>query len=130
MATVAHLIAVVDDEPSVCRALERLLRSAAFEVETFVSGAAFLASLTRRVPDCVVLDLHMPGLNGFDVQARLAANPATDVAVVIMTAHDSPEAHQRALTGGASAYLRKPIDARPLLEAIRAAIARRASDAR
>jgi FixJ family two-component response regulator len=116
-------IAVVDDEPAVCRALERLLRSANFEVATFSSGVAFLSSLAARRPNCVVLDLHMPGMNGFDVQSHLAANPAPKVAVVIITAHDSPASQQRAMAAGASAYLRKPVDARPLIDAIRAAIA-------
>jgi FixJ family two-component response regulator len=124
-------IAVVDDEPAVLKALERLLRAAKFEVATFNSGAAFLASLTARAPACVVLDLHMPGMNGFDVQARLAEAAAIDtnhrIEVVIITAHDSAVSQQRALSNGASAYLRKPVDAQPLLDAIRAAVARHAS---
>lgn len=125
MATTSHWIAVVDDEPGVCRALERLLRSASFNVETFVSGAAFLSSLADRVPDCVVLDLHMPGLNGFDVQSRLSADPSIKVAVVIVTAHDTDVSQQRAMAGGAGAYLRKPVDAPVLLDAIRTAIAQK-----
>jgi FixJ family two-component response regulator len=116
-------IVVIDDEPAVCKALERLLRSAGMDVVTFVSGAAFLASLVGgRKPDCVVLDLHMPGLNGFDVQSRLATDPAMRIPLVIITAHDSPEAQERAMAGGASAYLRKPVDRQPLLDAIRNAI--------
>jgi FixJ family two-component response regulator len=118
-----HYIAVVDDEPAVCKAFERLLRAAKFEVNTFASGAAFLSSLSTRTPDCVVLDLHMPGVNGFDVQAQLAAGAAAKVAVVIITAHDSLAAQHRAMAAGAAAYLRKPVDARPLIDAIRAAIA-------
>jgi FixJ family two-component response regulator len=114
---------VVDDEPSVCKAFARLLRAARFDVSTFASGDEFLSSLLQRKPDCVVLDLHMPGLNGFDVQARLTANPDGHIPVVIITAHDSPEAQQRAMAAGALAYLRKPVDAEPLLDAIRNATA-------
>jgi FixJ family two-component response regulator len=118
-------IVVVDDEPAVCKALERLLRSASMDVATFASGAAFLSSLIAgRKPDCVVLDLHMPGMNGFDVQARLASDSANNkVPLVIITAHDSPAAQERAMAAGASAYLRKPVDRQPLLDAIRAAVA-------
>lgn len=119
-----RLIAVVDDEPSVCRALERLLRAAKFDVATFCSGAEFLASLRTRRPDCLVLDLHMPEMNGFEVQARLAADPAGAIGVVAITAHDSIESKERALAGGAQAYLRKPVDDQPLLQAIRDVIAR------
>jgi FixJ family two-component response regulator len=123
---VPEYIAVVDDEPAVCKAFERLLRAARFEVSTFASGAAFLFSLSERIPDCVILDLHMPGISGFDVQSRLTSNPEFMTAIVIVTAHDSVELQQRALAGGASSYLRKPVDAAPLLDAVRAAIAERA----
>jgi FixJ family two-component response regulator len=119
-----RFIAVVDDEPAVCKALERLLRAAKFEVATFCSGADFLSSLSLRRPDCVVLDLHMPGTNGFEVQSRLSADPAGEIGVVVITAHDSSESQARAMAAGAVAYLRKPVDAQPLLEAIRTAIAR------
>lgn len=125
VSEVLPLVAVVDDEPSVCKAFARLLRSAKYQVATFGSGTAFLASLANRMPDCVILDLHMPGMNGFDVQSRLSAKLAGRVAVVVITAHDSPESQQRALAGGACAYLRKPVDARPLLEAVRMAIGQR-----
>ena len=62
----------MDDEEPVRRALKRLLVSSGITVEAFASGAEFLDSLATRRPDCLVLDLHMPGLSGFDVQARLA----------------------------------------------------------
>jgi CheY-like chemotaxis protein len=119
-------IAVVDDEPAVLKALERLLRSAKYEVAAFGSGDAFLASLATRKPDCVILDLHMPAMNGFEVQARLTSDSAA-VPVIVMTAHDTATSQQRALAGGAAAYLRKPIDAPLLLGAIRAAIVQPAS---
>lgn len=116
------LIAVVDDEESVRIALRRLLRSANLDVETFSSGAEFLDSLKSHQPDCIVLDLHMPQVNGFAVQARLAEK-RLQVPVVIITGHDSSETRDRALAGGISAYLRKPVDDLTLLAAITDAIA-------
>lgn len=103
-------------------ALRRLLRSANLDVETFSSGAEFLDSLKSRQPDCIVLDLHMPRVNGLAVQARLAET-RLHVPVVIITGHDSSETRDRALAGGVSAYLRKPVDDQTLLTAITDAIA-------
>lgn len=115
------LVVVVDDEECVCRAFRRLLRSAGFEVETFDSGSAFLQSLEGKLPDCLVLDLHMPRMTGFDVQARLAEIGGR-VPVVVVTGHDTPQNRQRALDGGAAVYLRKPTDDQALLDAVSAAI--------
>jgi len=115
-------IAVVDDEEAVRKALQRLLRSVGMAVETFPSGAEFLDAMRTREPDCVVLDLHMPGVNGFDVQARLAES-GKRVPVVVITGHDTVETQARVMIGGAAAYLLKPIDEQVLLDAIAAAIA-------
>jgi FixJ family two-component response regulator len=115
------LIAVVDDEEPVRVALRRLLRSACFEVETFPSGVAFLESLKTHQPDCVVLDLHMPRVDGFAVQARLA-EAGSRLPLVVITGHDSAETRARALASGVSAYLLKPVDDQTLLAAITAAI--------
>jgi FixJ family two-component response regulator len=115
------LIAIVDDEEPVRKALTRLLRSAGLDVETFPSGVEFLESLPIRRPDCVVLDLHMPLMNGFEVQARLAKSSAP-VPVVIITGHDSTETRDRALAGRPMAYLRKPVNDQTLLDAIELAL--------
>jgi len=122
------LIAAVDDEEAIRIALRRLLRSARMNVETFSSGAEFLDSLKEHQPDCVVLDLHMPQLNGFAVQAGLAAADCR-VPVVIITGHDSTESRERALAGGAAAYLRKPVDDQALIEAIQQAVSQSAAKA-
>ena len=115
------LIAVVDDDAFVRKALERLIGSAGFSVESFASGAEFLRSADDHQPDCVVLDLHMPEMSGFEVQSRLArAHPY--VPVVVITGHDTPESRSRSLDGGAKSYLCKPVDDETLLEAIDAAI--------
>jgi FixJ family two-component response regulator len=117
MSRTVPVVAIVDDEDSVRRALERLLRSAGIDPQVFASGETFLASLAQRRPDCVVLDLHMPGVTGFDVQARLNAS-ALGVPVIVITGHDSAESRERVRVLGASAYLRKPVGAKVLLEAI------------
>lgn len=122
MTKTRPLIAFVDDEESIRKALMRLMRSAGLEAETFDSGAAFLKSIDIRLPDCVVLDLHMPQMNGFAVQARLAKLHAA-VPIIIITGHDSPKDRERAMRDGASAYLRKPVNDRALLEAISTAVA-------
>jgi FixJ family two-component response regulator len=116
------LIAVVDDEKSICVALKRLIRSAGMDVETYPSGEEFLTAVQTRQPDCVVLDLHMPNVNGFEVQSRLA-QLGMHLPVVVITGHDTPESRARALAGHAVAYLLKPVDERTLLDAIAAAVA-------
>jgi len=111
------LIAVVDDEESIRKAITRLLRSAGLEVTAFSSGVDFLESLATQRPDCVLLDLHMPVMNGFEIQARLAGL-ASPLPVIIMTGHDSEETRARALAGQPTAYLRKPVNDQTLLDAI------------
>ena len=121
MSKIPPLIAIVDDEESICRALKRLMLSAGLDVEAFTSGAGFFDFLKTKSPDCLVLDLHMPGMSGFDVQSQLA-QLGNKLPVVTITGHDSPEAQQRVMDAGASAYLRKPVNDHVLLEAIMAAI--------
>lgn len=115
------LLAVVDDDEDVRVALTRLLSSAGFAVETFASGAAFLRSAEDHEPDCLVLDLHMPEMSGFDVQGSFGLSHAA-VPVVVLTGHDTPESRARALQLGAKAYLCKPVNDLALLDAINTAI--------
>jgi len=117
---VRPLIAVLDHEESVRQAIERLLRAAGLAVECFATGQEFIDSLQQHQPACLVLDLHMPGMSGFEVQAELAKS-GRSVPVVVITGHDTPESHQRALDGGAAAYFRKPVAGRALLASIIAA---------
>ena len=121
MSNTPAFIAVVDDEESVRKALSRLLRAAGFSVEIFASGSEFLSSVQQRQPHCVVLDLRMPHVSGFDVQRALKQAGAR-VPVVIITGDDSPESRAHALAQGAKAYLRKPVDDAMLIEAIQTAI--------
>jgi FixJ family two-component response regulator len=115
------LLAVVDDDADVRVALTRLVSSAGFAVETFASGAEFLHSIEDHEPDCVVLDLHMPEMSGFDVQGALASDHP-GVPVVVVTGHDTPESRARAVRMGAKVYLCKPVNDEALLAAIGAAI--------
>jgi len=111
------LLAVVDDDADVRVALTRLVSSAGFAVETFASGAEFLRSIEDHTPDCLVLDLHMPDMSGFDVQAALARGHAA-VPVIVITGHDTQESRARAVQLGAKGYLCKPVNDDVLLEAI------------
>jgi len=114
-------VAIVDDEEPVRKALRRLLRASGLQAESYASGQEFLAASAQRQPDCVVLDLHMTGMSGLQLLRRLQALPQRPP-VVIITAHDEPEAREQCLAAGATAYLRKPLDERLLLNAISAAL--------
>lgn len=121
MENKAPLIAIVDDEVSICRALLRLLRVADYRAEAFNSPILFLESLAQRVPDCVVLDLQMPMMTGVELQEHLArlADPPP---VIIITAHDEPKTRERCLALGAVRYLRKPIEGEVLIDSIGEAV--------
>jgi FixJ family two-component response regulator len=114
-------IAVVDDEAPVRKALGRLLRAAGFSVETFASGIEFLGSLQIRRPDCTILDLHLPGLSGLEVQEQLARDK-NSLPCIVITGKDEPGVAERVRAAGASAYLKKPLDERVLLAAISSAV--------
>lgn len=116
-------VAVVDDEGSVRRAVVRLLRSANYRAEAFASTTVFLESLAVRVPDCLILDLQMPGMTGLDLQVRLLQLDCR-VPVIVITAYDEAETRTRCLAMGASHYFRKPVEGDDLLDAIRSVVGR------
>jgi len=116
-----HRIAIVDDDRSIRKALCRLLRSVDLDVEAYESASEFLEALRTVVPDCLVLDLRMPGMSGLDLQRHLNDTGA-QLPTVIMTGHDEPGVRAECLAAGASGYLRKPLDDKALLEAIDDAI--------
>jgi len=104
------LIAIVDDDGSVCRAIKRLVRGLGMSAETYVNGAEFLdllEALPSFQPDCVVLDVHMPGMDGIEVQASLR-RARRAIPVIFMTAHDDVVVRTQALASGAVALLSKP----------------------
>ncbi|WP_324904277.1 response regulator transcription factor [Lysobacter sp.] len=110
-------IAVVDDEEDVRHALHRLLRSAGFEVLVYATGTEFLRHARESAPHCVVLDLHMSGATGFDVQSQLN-KWSLPLPVIVLTGNDTPEGRKRALDSGARAFLTKPVDDEALIGAI------------
>ena len=110
------VVAVVDDEQPVRRALQRLLRASGFDVRLFATGSDFMSHLEGI--DCVILDLHLPGMSGFEVQEALTERGAP-VPVVVLTGNDTPANRARSLANGAHAYLCKPVDDKVLLEALR-----------
>jgi FixJ family two-component response regulator len=121
MTQAKHVVAVVDDDTSVRKALSRLLSAAGFLAESYSDGAQFLESLSRAVPNCAIVDLHMPNMSGLELQARIAAS-GLHVPVIIITAHDEPTLRARALTAGAIGYLAKPFPDKILLDAVAEAI--------
>jgi FixJ family two-component response regulator len=118
-------IAVLDDEPQFCKALARLLKTHGFEVATFTKGEEFLAAAASRLPDCLLLDLHMPGFNGFEILERLAQR---HMPVLVITGHDQPGNAERVRDLGSSGYFLKPVNESELLAAISAAIAHPLND--
>ena len=121
----SHLVAVVDDDASVRRALQRLLQSAEFRVIAYSSAAEFLATGVSSVPDCVILDIHLGGMSGLELLSQLRGS-GYSLPVLIITAHDDPQTRVAAAQAGCTAYLRKPLDAKVLLEEVAAAMKRAA----
>jgi FixJ family two-component response regulator len=120
------LIALVDDEESVRRALARMLSASQFDVEVFASGQEFLDSLRTRVPDCAILDYQMPGLTGRDVQRQLCQEQIR-LPLIVVTAHDHPALREQCLADGAVAYLAKPLQRERLVDLINDAIGLRSA---
>ena len=110
------VIAIVDDDESVRRSLQRLVQAAGYEVETFASAGDFLAWLPRGQAACLVLDVHMKEMSGFELQQRLA------VPVIFITSHDDASTRTRIEKSGAAGHLWKPFDERAVLDAIRRAV--------
>ena len=126
-ATVAQpTIFLVDDEASVLRALSRVLREEGWSVETFESAEAFLAQRDPNAEGCLVLDVTMPGLDGLELQRRLAAAGET-LPIVFVTGHGDIPMSVRAIKAGATDFLTKPVQAQVLVAALHAAIDHHAS---
>jgi FixJ family two-component response regulator len=112
------IIAIVDDDVSVRRSLLRVVESAGYRAETFASAREFLVWLPHGQAACLVLDVHMDGLSGFDLHDRLK------VPVVFITGRDDVATLERIEKSGAAAHLRKPFDAATVLGAIRDVLGR------
>ena len=116
------MISIVDDDLSVRRALRRLVKTAGYVVETFSSAREFLDSSPQGRSACVVLDIQMDGMNGFELQERLAGE-RPPIPVIFMTAYDDVVTRERVKRSGVVGFLRKPFDDWVLLDAIRTAVA-------
>jgi len=116
------IICLLDDDPSVLKAVARLLSSAGWQVEQFSDPEKFLEYAKIHRAPVAVIDVWMPLLNGLEVQSRLReTSPSTRV--IIFTGKDDPRVRSTALNAGASAFLTKPFDDEELLTAIRLALA-------
>ena len=121
------MICVVDDDSSICRALTRLIKSHGLAAVSFASGEDFLRAENAREADCLVLDVHLFGMSGFELQEQLSA-AKIPIPIIFITAQDETGSRERAMKGGAIAFLRKPFDDELLLEAIHKAIGDRRND--
>lgn len=113
----APVVAVLDDEPGFRQAMSRLLKTHGYEIALFADGRELVEAASRQQFDCLLLDLHMPEVTGFDVLAQLAEH-ASRTPVIVITGHDAPGSAERARRLGAVGYLLKPVDQTALLEAM------------
>jgi len=114
-------VAIVDDDPSVRKALALLLTASSFVAETYESASEFLWSLRDGAPHCLIVDLQMPEMTGLELQHRLA-NDGVRIPTIAITAHDEFDAQRRCEAAGAKAFLLKPIQEEVLVEAIKSAL--------
>jgi FixJ family two-component response regulator len=120
------LIAIVDDDESVCRAIKRLVRSLGMMAEAYASGAEFvdlIEALPSFQPDCVVLDVQMPGMSGIEVQAGIRRVRGS-IPIIFITAHEDRAVRAQAMAAGATAFLRKPFNDALLVRTLDAALGR------
>src|SRR5262245_30475506 len=117
MSTLRKLIAIVDDDPSMLKGVQRLLTAHGFDTEVFNSAEAYLGRNSGREPACLVLDIQLGGMSGIELRRRLAAiGSATPE--VFMTAFDDETTRKDAVDAGCVAYLHKPFLARLLIGAL------------
>jgi FixJ family two-component response regulator len=123
MAGASSWVGVVDDDPSVLKALARLLQTRGFQAKTFLSAQELLAALPDNFPECLIVDLQMPEMSGLDLLQRLTFK-GIDIPTIIITAHDNDDMRQRCQAAGTVAYLLKPLQDAALFAAIAKATAR------
>jgi len=115
-------ISIVDDDASIRKALKSLMRSVRFRVDAYGSAEEFLASERINDTGCLILDVYLPGMNGFELQNQLKAEGRA-IPIIFITAHSDDASRQRALKGGAIDFLSKPVRREILLKAIQSAAA-------
>jgi FixJ family two-component response regulator len=117
------MVAVVDDDASFRGALQRLLKSAGFQVRAFASAEDFLKSGRQHETGCLIADIRMPGMSGLDLQAKLNADHFP-IPTIFISAHGDEKMRLQAMRGGAVKFLAKPFDDAILLESVRTALNR------
>jgi FixJ family two-component response regulator len=123
MSDVTAVVFVIDDDPSMCAAIEDLVGSVALGVQPFASPQEFLASKRPDAPGCLVLDVRLPGMSGLTLHTELA-KVGVDLPVIFITGHGDIRMSVRAMKAGAVEFLTKPFKDQDLLDAIYAAIER------
>jgi FixJ family two-component response regulator len=122
MQELAPTVYLVDDDPDLLKAIERLLESAGLNVATFASAQLFLDSYDRKAPGCLVLDLAMPGINGLELQ-RALEQQASPLPIIFLTGRGDIATSVQAMKHGATDFLTKPVDDTTLIDAIQEALA-------
>lgn len=117
MATQPLTVAVVEDDPSMRRSIERLLNAYDLTTQSYASAEEFLGSGGADTASCLVLDIHLGGMSGLELRARLTALEST-IPVIFITAIDDQKLESQAIESGCFAFLKKPFDAALLIDAI------------
>jgi FixJ family two-component response regulator len=117
------VVFVVDDDPSMRRSLESLLRSVGHEVRLFASAPEFMQAVRKDVPGCLVLDVRLPGMSGLAFQEELA-KAGIALPIIFITGHGDVPMSVRAMKAGAAEFLTKPFDDQVFLDAVHAALER------
>ncbi len=121
MIKTRSLIGVVDDDPSVCKALRRLLKSVGLDSKVFSSAEDLLSFEGIDSLDCLIVDVRMPVMSGLDLQKQLTASGRL-LPIIFITAHDDPQAREQGMREGAVDFLQKPFEDRLLLDAMALAL--------
>lgn len=117
----AKKIYIIDDDESVLRALGFLIGTFGFQVKTFASADSFLKAVSQDTPDCLVLDVHMPGIDGMQLQQQLVS-AGSKLPIIFISADKDPVTAERAMKAGAVGFLQKPFNDRALSDLIDTAI--------
>lgn len=114
-----EIVSIVDDDQSIRESLKMLFESAGFDAEIFASAEEFLSAGDLADSACLVLDVHLPGISGIELQNLLRAD-GHNVAIIFITAHPDEHVRQLAMNGGALRFFPKPFNGKDLLTAVRA----------
>lgn len=116
-----YLVSIVDNDKGVRDALGNLLQSAGLNVERFASAEEYVDSRRTNKKSCLILDVHLPRMNGLELQRRLS-DRADPVPIIFITAHGDDSVREKALRAGAVGFFHKPFDSEALLEAVHSAL--------